>query len=513
MTVFNNVLLIEDNPGDTRLVMAYLQERFGSDCTVRGASTLATGLASLRAAPADIVLLDLGLPDSTGLDTFFAVSAVAPNTPVVILTGDDDEEAALDALRVGAEDYLAKRQADSVTLIRTMRHAVQRRKLSDRLRDSEARYRAIVETAEEGIVQVDAQATIRFANARLAQMLGETSGSPLVLVGSPLLDWVAAEHLPTLVSLLATLPGTRSSAELRLRRGASGSTWAVVAAGSLAAPPGQTPEVVLMLTDISGRKLAEEELMALKADLEARVAERTTQLQALNADLEAFNYTVAHDLRTPLNGILGFAALMRMDTQNALQAPQVQRLQVIEHSAQNMDGLIGSLLGLARLGRQDLQPQPLDVSAMAQAVADHLQVTTPQRAVRWQIAPGLTGTGDPALVTNLLSNLLHNAWKYSARAGLATIQFGALPGQQPSQPVFFVQDNGIGFDMAHAGKLFAPFQRLPSANGFAGNGIGLAAVQRIVDRHGGRIWATSQPGAGATFFFTLGAGPALAGSS
>ena len=201
MSGFSNVLLIEDNPGDRRLVVEYLRERYGDDCTVREAGTLAAGLASLRRDGTDVVLLDLGLPDSVGLDSYFAVNSAAPTTPVVILTGDDDEDAAAQALHEGAEDYLAKRHADSVALIRAMRHAVHRRKAGARAAAFDPRCKALTEIVDDGIAQVDAQGVISFANAQLARLLlgrqdePEAASTPEALIGCRLADHVLpADH-------------------------------------------------------------------------------------------------------------------------------------------------------------------------------------------------------------------------------------------------------------------------------------------------------------------------------
>ena len=504
MGSFNSVLLIEDNPGDARLVTEYLSERFGADCRVHGANTLAAGLDVLRDATFDVVLLDLALPDSCGLDTFVRVQAQAPRTPIVILTGDDDDDQASEALRFGAEDYLAKKHANGTGLIRAMRHAVQRRREADELRASEARYRTLVETAEEGILQVNAGGLIRFANARGATILGFAHGD---LDGRSLLALVDPAHRAAAGSLLATAPGSRSSCELRLIDSGGDTVWVVAAAGSISALEGEWLELVVMLTDITGRKLAEEELVRLKTQLEARVAERTAQLQAANADLEAFNDTVAHDLRTPLNGILGFATLMQAELESVPAATNLRRLRLIEQSAHSMNELIGGLLSLAKVARQEVAMDALDLSAMARAIADRLAASQPQRQCEWLIDPGVHGFGDATLIDILLQNLLQNAWKYTERAERARIHFG-LAQSVSRKPVYFVRDNGVGFDMATAGKLFTPFHRLASARGFAGTGIGLATVRRIVERHGGTVWAESLPNTLTAFFFTLN-GPTL----
>jgi PAS domain S-box-containing protein len=499
MNTFSAVLLIEDNPGDARLVRAYLQESFGDGCRLHAVNNLGASLVALRQTPFDVVLLDLGLPDSSGLDTYLQIKQLAPQTPVIILTGADDDEQADAALRSGADDYLLKNSADGPSLARAMRYAVERRRAAEQLRASEARFRNIVETAEEGILQVDQAGTIVFANTRMAAMLGS---EPAALRGRALLALALPAHAQQVKALLSVAPGCRQSCEVQLVLPEGPPRWVVAAAGKVAARGRQGPEVVVMLTDIEARKLAEEELLQLKQHLELRVAERTAQLQAVAADLEAFNYSVAHDLRNPLHGILGVAALMQAEPTVTLTQKQHRHLSLITSSANNMNGLIGGLLSLARISGQSLQTQQLDLSAMAKTILHRLELLHPQRSVQWFVEPSMTGVGDAALIEAVVQNLLDNAWKYSANAAQARIYFGLLHADAGPQ-VYQVQDNGVGFDAATAQALFTPFHRLSTSRGFAGTGVGLATVRRIIDRHGGRIWFESKPGVGTSFFFTL----------
>lgn len=514
VNALNHVLLIEDNPGDARLVAEYLRERFGDDCALIEANTLATGLQCLQASAYDVILLDLGLPDSTGLRTFFSVSAVAPGTPVVILTGNDKDDLGAEALHAGADDYLPKQGADSAALTRAMRHAVQRKRMATRLRESEARYRVIVETAEEGMLQTSPDGTVAVANGRAVRLLGHADGDRhggTGLTGRSLHDFVEPTHAGALLELLQTPLEQRASRELLLRREDGATVWVIAAATRAALKEWPLGAMVFMLTDITDRRLAEAELKSLQAELEAQVGQRTASLQALNADLEAFSFSVAHDLRVPLNGILGFATLMQLDQQHPLAQPQQQRLQIIEQSARGMDALISGLLQLARLGRQAMVTGALDLTALAQSIAAMLQATEPERDVQWQIEPALSAVGDKTLVEVLLSNLLNNAWKYSAKATPAVIHFGTLPAPSATAvATFFVRDNGIGFDPSDAGELFTPFHRTPSASAYVGSGVGLATVRRAVERHGGMVRAESQPGLGACFYFTLPRDPARA---
>jgi signal transduction histidine kinase len=233
------------------------------------------------------------------------------------------------------------------------------------------------------------------------------------------------------------------------------------------------------------------------------LAARTQELEDSNRALEAFSYSVAHDLRAPLRAMNGFAQILLEDHAPGLEPEAVAYLRKIENNANRMGVLIDALLGLARLSRSTLQLQPVDLSALARAVVAQLVAAEPSRAVDVSIDAGLIATADGRLVRSVLDNLIGNAWKFTARSVAPKIAVGSTDGS-----TFFVRDNGIGFDMVHASKLFAPFERMHTVDEFPGTGIGLAIVQRIVHRHGGRISVDARRDAGATFFFTLGPAPA-----
>jgi PAS domain S-box-containing protein len=235
----------------------------------------------------------------------------------------------------------------------------------------------------------------------------------------------------------------------------------------------------------------------LIATLEQRVAERTVELEAVNRELESFSYSVSHDLRAPLRAIGGFSMLLAEDHAAALPPEARDHLERIRHAAQRMSELIEDLLRLAKLARTSLERIRVDLSALAAEVLAGLQLAEPARRVEAHIQPALETVADARLVKILLENLLGNAWKFTAKQPSGEIWFGGSGG------VYFVRDNGAGFDMKHASRLFAPFQRLHSAEDFEGSGVGLATTAKIVRHHGGRIWAESTPGAGATFYFTL----------
>ncbi len=230
--------------------------------------------------------------------------------------------------------------------------------------------------------------------------------------------------------------------------------------------------------------------------------QRTNELSALNRELEAFSYSVSHDLRSPLRSMDGFSQALLEDYGPQLDDTGRDYLQRIRNAAQRMGLLIDDLLQLSRVARADLEHTHVDFSKLSQEVVQELRQSEPDRAVDVVIAGGMTLDADPGLTRLALQNLIGNAWKFTSRKPQARIEVGST--QVDGQQAFFVRDNGAGFDMKYADKLFAPFQRLHSANEFAGTGIGLATVQRIVMRHGGRVWAEAEPDVGATFYFTMG---------
>ncbi|MGB3937993.1 MAG: ATP-binding protein [Burkholderiales bacterium] len=307
-------------------------------------------------------------------------------------------------------------------------------------------------------------------------------------------------------SRYAFIPDTGAGdAPMRLRNAAGDPVWALVASRSVSF--GGEACVLTSVTDITGRMRAQSALARLNAELEARIAEHGSKFERANRELESFSYAVAHDLRAPLRAIQGFGKMLLADHGGRLPADGLENLQRVLAAATRMGEMIDGLLQLSRLTRQPLTPADVDIAALSHELMAELAGADPARSAEVVVPDALPAQGDAGLLKIALRNLLGNAWKFTSGVGRARIEVGEA--QTGRGRAFFVRDNGTGFDMSYAGKLFKVFQRLHSASEFEGAGVGLATVERIIHRHGGAVWAEASPGLGAAFYFTL---PAQAGT-
>lgn len=298
----------------------------------------------------------------------------------------------------------------------------------------------------------------------------------------------ADAYRPTFVKSLVMVP-IRSQSPL----GAIGAYWA--------RPHTASDEEVALLQALANTTAVAFENVQVYSELESRVAQRTEQLEMLNSELEAFSYSVSHDLRAPLRAINGYAEFLARELEGKMPEKSGRYLDEIRSGVAQMNGLIDDLLELSKVARQTVHREETDLSEMARDTISRLQKSNPDRQVDWVIPARLPASCDASLLAVVLENLLANAWKFSAKKPTARIELG-VSAQSDGTPVYFVRDNGAGFNPRYADKLFSPFQRLHSAQEFPGTGVGLATVQRIIRRHGGRIWAEAEVGHGATFFFT-----------
>ena len=360
-------------------------------------------------------------------------------------------------------------------------------------------YRLIVAAMSEGAATVSPRGIILDANPRLAAMTGQTAQ----VVGTAVLDLVPSARRAAFARLIEVGAGDSARGEVELS-GPGGTTVPALLAVSGFDLDG-TLLRCLVLTDLTAQRRAETEVRRLNADLETRVALRTAELERAKMNLEAFTYSVSHDLRAPLRALSGFSDALAEDYGDRLDETGRGYAGSIKAASERMAALIDDLLLLSQVSRAGMNLQPVDLSAAAAAIAAELRSRDPGRAVRFTLQDGIRVIADRSLIRTVLENLLENAWKFTARRDGAVIEFAttAAAAGEDGGVCCYVRDNGAGFDPAYAGKLFQPFERLHDAAEFPGTGIGLASVARIIERHGGRVWADGAVGHGATFYFTL----------
>jgi PAS domain S-box-containing protein len=351
-------------------------------------------------------------------------------------------------------------------------------------------FRAVAETVTDAVISADIHGRITYVNKGGERLFGwttsELSGRPLTLL---IPQRLRGTHWRGLLRY-ATAEGGRPSGTVELvglRKDGGEFPVEISLARS-----GETSGVsfTAIIRDITERRRRDEELRAIN-----------TQLEAANRELEAFSYSVSHDLRAPVRSIHGFTEILQQDYADRLDDRGRDCLHRVHAAAERMFTLIDAMLILSRVTREEMRQEVVDLSALARSVATDLHRADPDRNVDLAIASGLVAIGDASLVRVVLENLLGNAWKFTSRAHAPRVEFGVT--SETGTEAYFVRDNGAGFDMTHVDRLFTTFQRLHTTDEFPGTGIGLPTVQRIVHRHGGRVWAEGRPGSGATFYFTL----------
>lgn len=523
------LLHLEDSPSDAFFVRNALADG-GIPVEIMHAASRQEFLHQLNAGGMDAILVDSGLPDISGREAIQMARQQNPAVPVIIVSNSATPEQVSATLAAGASDYVLKGHWWQLicALRRLPASTARENKNIGGAPDSLRRLAAVVQelsqtrdlpaimaitrraarelTGADGVTFVLREGNFcHYADEDAIEPLWRGQRFPLEECVS---GWVMTNHQPfvsadalndprvprhiysrTFVKSMVIVP-IRSDAPV----GAIGAYWA-----SRHEPARDEVEILQALANTTAVAM---ENVQVYNEFERRVRSRTNQLEAANHELEAFSYSVAHDLRGPLHAVGGYTDLLVMKLERALDAESRIFLTEIHGAVERMTVLIDDLLKLAKIGRAELAPEDLDLSKMAEELFDRIAMRDATRKVQVKIQPGLRARADEGLMRIVLENLLSNAWKYTARMDVAVIEFGGSPARD-GQLVFFVRDNGAGFDPQLADKLFAPFQRLHRQDEFEGTGVGLATVQRILHRHGGHAWAEGQVNRGATFYFSL----------
>jgi PAS domain S-box-containing protein len=492
------LLIVEDE----RIVARDLAQTL-TDLGYAVVGTSATGddaVAQAHDHQPDLVLMDIRLAGvKDGIQAAAEIRSER-DIPIIFLTAHSDDDTLRRAKQTGPLGYLIK-PFKAAELRCAIEISLHKHDIDTRLREREQWLSTTLASIKDGVVATDAALKVKLLNPVAQALTGWTQDEAIGKAISEIVSLVTwGRRAPIERALAGETVSTVGEDTLLISRDGE----AIPIEDNAAPIVGTRNEIiggVMVFRDISQRRQAEDEIRRLNANLERRVMERTRQLETANRELEAFSYSVAHDLRTPLRAIDGFSKALMEDHSSQLKAEGLDQLRRVRRATERMSQLIDDLLRLARIITCDLHKQPVDLAPLANGIIDGLRSASPERRVEVTVAGDCVFRCDGRLLRIVLENLLSNAWKFSAKTPAAAIACGTIV--KDAVRAFYVRDNGAGFDMTYAYRLFGTFQRLHAPSDFEGNGIGLAIVQRIVNRHGGRIWAEGAVNAGATFYFTL----------
>ena len=379
---------------------------------------------------------------------------------------------------------------------------VTERKMSEKaLRESEEKHRQIMESVEEGYYEVNLKGNFIFFNNSLCRITGYSRKELQELNFKKLSP--NYNEISKVFNKVSMTGRPEKSLTLPLIKKDGRENFMEISITLITDNHGKHIGFRGLLRDVTERKLAENEIKKMNEELERRVKERTAQLEAANKELEAFSYSVSHDLRAPLRSIDGFSSALVEDYGDCLDNQGKDYLQRVRTASQRMAQLIDDLLNLSRVSRSEICKEKVNLSNMAQEIMAEFQQDEPDKNVKFNYTSDLVVEGDMRLLRIMMENILGNAWKFTSKNLSASIEFGLHTKEKNGKSVFYIRDDGAGFDMAYANKLFGPFQRLHSPEEFSGTGIGLATVARIINRHGGKVWAEGELEKGSTFYFSL----------
>ena len=512
------ILYAEDDPVTRNILAKMIPLKF-PDIEFYSAENGKIGLDIFKQHTPDIVITDINMPIMDGIRMSAAIKALRPETIIIIISAYGDTTYLLEAIELGVNHYIMK-PIDYKKLFMTIAKCINSINLESRLREQNEHLRKLSRAVEQSpsmVIITDNNGIIEYVNPKFTKVTGysaeEVNGKTPQIFKS---DLTAPDLYRNLWKTITS--GRVWHGEFLNRKKDGDLYWEAASIAPVFDEEGKISHFVSVKEDITSRKRAEEEIEALNASLEARALELETvnnklkdafheveaanrELEAANREMEAFNYSVSHDLKKPLTNINGYCQVILHLHAEELNEQTMHYLKDIYSGTLRMNRLIDTLLDFSRTSRCDMVKENVNLSGMARELAEELKRSEPERQVKFKIEDGVFAYGDASLLRVVMGNIIGNAWKYSARNETTTIEFNMMGHE--GKRVYFVRDNGTGFDMAEADRIFHPFHRLHSREEYSGHGIGLAMVQRIIQRHGGRVWAEAKPEEGATFYFSL----------
>lgn len=492
-----SILCVEDEKASLGLLCESLALKY-PEAVIYRAGDGKDGLALYKEHLPEIVITDISMPVMDGLQMAAHIKSLNADAVIIAVTALSDTESLLKAIETGIQHYVLK-PADFAKLFEEIDKSAATINMRKQLKVQNEKIRKLSRALEQSpcsVIISNEQGIIEYVNPKFTEQTGYLAGEA---IGKNQHVYLPGLTAPGISAAMCDkiIPGEIWHGEQENIRKNGEIYWESVAVSAIHDDDGAISNYVAVMDDISARKEAE----AAIAELNAKLAARAVELERANQDLDAFNYSVAHDLRSPVTGISGFCGVILEKYGQTLDENCGKFFSIIQEEALRMDQLINTLLNFSRIAREELHLERVDLSRIAQLLSSELQRKSPERKAEFRIADDINCSGDAGLLQVAMGNLLENAWKYSMKQDNTVIEFGGT--RVDDLLTCYVRDNGAGFDADLAGNIFYPFQRFHSDEEFAGHGIGLTTVQRIIQRHGGNIWAESEAGKGATFYFTL----------
>lgn len=502
----HNILVVEDSKSDFLLIERHLKEH-GLRAHCRWVARFEQLREAIETRPWDAVLFDYRMPELDFHDGLKLLQVRLPEVPVILVSGVVGEEKAVDLLKLGLSGFVLKDNLARLPIVieRSLREAAavkECKRAEEALRASERQLSLIYANISDVVyfLAVEPEGRFRFITVNAA-FLKTTGLKEDQIVGKEVEEVVPAPARALVLEKYREAIRLRKTVEWEeVSEYLAGRKFGEVAITPIFEADGRCTRLIGVVHDITESKRAEEEIRRLNADLERRVRERTVELEAANKELETFSYSVSHDLRAPLRAMDGFSRIALTQHLAELSPAARDALHVVREGSQQMGRLIDELLAFSRLSRQIFRKETVRPGDIVRECLETLRPDTEGRRVEIVTGDLPPCLADFGLLKLVWMNLLSNALKYTRGRDPARIEVGC---RQDGEAIYFVRDNGVGFNMAYADKLFGVFQRLHRAEDFEGTGVGLATAQRIVHRHGGRIWAEAELDRGATFHFTL----------
>ncbi len=494
-----NVLVVEDNPTQSTLLRLHLRKLgFTVDCV----TTLSACLERLTKPGIDVVLLDLSLPDSSGIESFYRVHSLSENMPIVVLSALDDQQVALEALHNGAQDYLIKGRVSDDSIVRCLRYAIERNRVETALRQSERITRLIIDNSLDAFIAIDEEGIITDWNLQAEKLFGWSRKQVLgkrvaeVIVPSRFRD----KHVLDKDQLFSISKGKMLNRRREMYVLNRNQEEFPVEIGVFPIKDREQQIYCAFVSDITERKLIEEKTRELNEELEQRVQERTAELIRSNQELEQFAKIASHDLQEPLRAIQGFATLLHKRYQGKLDDAGNEFVDFIIDGTSRMQQLIQAVLLHSSIKAEENLSSVTDVNSVLDEVLTNLRQSINESKSEFDIGEMPEVAVERTQLVQLFQNLISNSIKYR---GSKTPAIHISAELSVDRWLFTLRDNGIGVDPKYADKIFDMFARLHGKTEYQGTGIGLAICKKIVTAHGGKIWMESEPGQGSIFYFSL----------